>query len=793
LTLGLGIGLNTAIFSVVNGVLLEPLPYQNADRILYVRQPVVQAGVANARFSFDEVLDYSEGSRTIDQFVEYGDWSFTVVGDDAQPHRAVGGLVTSNYFDVLGLTPAIGRLLGPQDDGDDAEPAALLTHDYWTRVFGADPDVVDKTVRLYAFNAPTTTRIVGVLEPGTHYTGSRQQDFFVNYATNEHYQSATMQDQRNHRMTDIFALLAPGQSAEAAQAELTALHAPMLDQFPNAYPAAAGFGIASGLWQDELTKTSRPTFLILMGTMALVLLLACANVANLTLTRIVRREKELAVRAALGAGKGTLRRQLLTENLVLSFAGAGLGLVLAFSGLDMLVQYANRFTVRTGEIAIEVPVLLFTIGIAIAVAVLLAWAPSLPGVQGLGNAAGAADSTRGVVGLSKKHLQRVLVVSQLSLSFTLLIGAGLMVRSLVNLTKLDTGITYENVVTMQAPNTTGMPGAENLLLMDQVVDAVRQFPGVSTVAHATRAPWSPNTVLRPLTVRVEGMDPAGLVSPMVQQNFISPQYFQTVGIALVAGRGFMMADDARSDTIVVINERMAQDLFPGEDPINRRIASQNFNGTWNGWSRVVGVAADTGEYGLSVAGAHTIYRPAAQGPAGQSLIVSTSGETGALARRAAEIVGGLDADRPVDNVTTLSDLRNENIAPERLNATLFTAFAVLALMIAAIGVLGVLAFAVSQRTREFGVRMALGAERDRVLAMVLREGALLAGAALLVGTVAAATLSRFLVSLLYEVEATDPATYAGVGIILSAVALIAAYVPAKRATRIDPMEALRSE
>ena len=255
----------------------------------------------------------------------------------------------------------------------------------------------------------------------------------------------------------------------------------------------------------------------------------------------------------------------------------------------------------------------------------------------------------------------------------------------------------------------------------------------------------------------------------------------------------MMADDARSDTIVVINERMAQDLFPGEDPINRRIASQNFNGTWNGWSRVVGVAADTREYGLSVAGAHTIYRPAAQGTAGQSLIVSTSGETGALARRVAEIVGGLDADRPVDNVTTLSDLRNENIAPERLNTTLFTAFAVLALMIAAIGVLGVLAFAVSQRTREFGVRMALGAERDRVLAMVLREGALLAGAALLVGTVAAATLSRFLVSLLYEVEATDPATYAGVGIILSAVALIAAYVPAKRATRIDPMEALRSE
>ncbi|MCH7530726.1 MAG: ABC transporter permease [Gemmatimonadetes bacterium] len=793
LTLGLGIGLNTAIFSVVNGVLLEPLPYQDADRILYVRQPAVQAGVRNARFSFNEVQDYRERSRTIDQFVEYGDWSFTVVGDDAQPHRAVGGLVTSNYFDVLGLTPAIGRLLGPQDDGDDAEPAALLTHDYWTRVFGADPDVIGKTVRLYAFSAPTTTRIVGVLEPGTHYTGSGQQDFFVNYATNEHYQSATMQDQRNHRMTDIFARLAPGQSAEAAQAELKALQAPMLEQFPDAYPDAAGFDIVSALWQDELTRDARPTFLILMGTVALVLLLACANVANLTLTRIVRREKEFAVRAALGAGRGRLRRQLLTENLVLSLAGAGLGLLLAVSGLDLLVQYANRFTVRTGEIGIEVPVLLFTIGIAVGVAVLLAWAPSLPGVQGLGNAAGAAGSARGVVGLSKKHLQRLLAVSQLALSFTLLIGAGLMVRSLVNLTTLDTGIAYENVVTMQAPNTTGMSAPENLLLMDQVVEEIRQFPGVRTVAHASRAPWSPNTVLRPLTVRVEGLDPEGVVSPMVQRNFISPEYFQTVGIPLVAGRGFMTMDDASSDTVAIINERMAQDLFPNEDPINRRIAAQNFNGTWGAWTRIVGVAADTREYGLSVAGAHTIYRPAAQGIAGQSLIVSTSGEPGPLARRVSEIVGGLDADRPVDNVTTLSELRAENIAPERLNATLFAAFALLALVIAAIGVLGVLAFGVSQRTREFGVRMALGAERGQVLRMVLREGALLAGGALLVGGVAAATLSRFLVGLLYEVEATDPATYAGVGVILAIVALLAAYVPAKQATRVDPMEALRSE
>lgn len=793
LTLGLGIGLNTAIFSVVNGVLLEPLPYKDADRILYVRQPAVAAGVANVSFSFQEVQDFREGARTLDEFVEYGDWTFTVVDAAADPHRAVGGLVTSNYFDVLGLVPSVGRTLGPQDDGDSAEPVAVLTHDYWTRVFGADPAVLDRVVKLYAFSAPKATRIVGVLTPGTHYTGSRKQDFFVNYATNDHYLSATMQDARNHRMTDIFARLAVGQTAEAAQAELEALHAPMIEEFPDAYPDRAGFQIASALWQDELTKDARSTFLVLMGTVGLVLLLACANVANLTLTRIVRREREFAVRAALGAGRGRLRRQLLTENLVLSLTGAALGLILAVLSLDLLVQYAARFTVRTGEIGIDLPVLIFTIGVAIAVAVLLAWAPSLPGLQGLGGASAAAGTARGVVGLSRKHVQRGLVVSQLALSFTLLIGAGLLVRSLVNLTAQDTGIDYDNVVTMQASNTTGMAGPENLQLMDQVLGEIRAFPGVRTAAHASRSPWDPTVTLRNVTFRVEGEEDEGVSSPMAQTNSVSPLYFQTVGIPIVSGRAFMPIDDAASDTVAIINERMARDLFGRDDPINRRIAQQNFNGTWGPWARVVGVAADKRECGLSVAGAQTIYYPAAQSFVGQTFLVSTSGEAGPLSRRISELVQGLDPDRPVDNVTTLADMRADDIAPERLNTTLFAGFALLALLIAAIGVLGVLAFTVSQRTQEFGVRMALGAERGQVLSMVMREGVLLAGGALLVGGIAAAILSRFLVGFLYEVEAIDPATYAGVGVILAVVALIASYIPARRATRVDPMEALRSE
>jgi putative ABC transport system permease protein len=428
LTLGLGIGLNTAIFSIINGVLLAPLPYPDADRIVYIRQPALGTGVENALFSFQEVQHYREGSRTLDQFVEYGDWTFTVVADE-DPHRAVGGLVTSNYFDVLALQPALGRTLGPEDDGEGAEPVMVLTYDYWIRAFGGTEDVLGRTVRLYAFADPTTTRIVGVLAPGTHYTGTRTQDFFVNYSTNEHYQSATMQDARTHRMTSVFARMRDGVTTDATQAELTALSESAHQTYPEAYPPHLGFALVATPWQEELTKEARPTLLVLMGTVALVLVLACANVANLTLTRIVRRERELTVRAALGAGRGRLRKELLVENLVLAVAGAAVGLALATFGLDLLVQYTNRFTVRTGEIGIDVPVLSFTAGVAVAVALLLAMAPTLPGIQSLGNAAGAAGGARGGVGLSRKHVQRGLVVSQLALSFTLLIGAGLLVRS----------------------------------------------------------------------------------------------------------------------------------------------------------------------------------------------------------------------------------------------------------------------------------------------------------------------------------------------------------------------------
>lgn len=793
LTLGLGIGLNTAIFSMVNGVLLAPLPYQEAHRILYLRQPAVSTGVENMSFSFVEVQDLREAARSVDEFVEYGDWTFNVVPDEGDPHRAVGGLVTSNYFTVLGVRPALGRTLGPQDDGDGAEPAMVLTHDYWTRAFGGDPGILGRTLKLYAFSSPKNARIVGVLEPGTHYTGTRRQDFFVNYATNDHYMGAAMQDDRRHRMTDVFARLAPGQTVDGARAELGAVAGALREEYPDAYPERLGMDLVVTPWQEELTKGARSTFLVLMGTVGLVLLLACANVANLTLTRLIRRERELAIRAALGAGRRRLRNQLLTENLVLALAGAGLGLALAVFGLDLLIQYADRFTVRTGEIGVDGTVLSFTIAVAVGVALLLAWAPSLPGLQGLVSASGAAGGARGSVGLSRKHVQLGLVMSQLCLSFLLLIGAGLLVRSLVNLTRVDAGFDYENVIALEAPHITGLPTAEDRILMDQVTDQVRQLPGVRAATYASQVPFRPANLLS-ITFRVEGLDDdEGRPSPMAVVNTVSPTYFMTLGIPLLRGRTFEPMDDTTSVPVAILNERMAKDLFGSEDPLGRRIAQQQFNGGWGPWLTVVGIAADTRDQGLAQAGVHVLYRPSGQSFPGSSFIVRTAGDVGSLPAAVAEAVRSLDPDRPVDQVATLAALRSEDMAPERLNATLFSAFALLALVIASVGVLAVLAFTVSQRTREFGVRMALGAQEGQVMGMVLREGAIMAGGALALGVVAALFLSRFLTGLLFQVEAVDPMTYAGVAGMLGGVALLAAYLPARRATRVDPMEALRSE
>ncbi|HEV3142167.1 MAG TPA: ABC transporter permease [Vicinamibacterales bacterium] len=786
LTLGLGIGANTAIFSVINGVLLRPLPYPEADRIMHLRQPQALAGVDDTSFSFAEVADYRAQARTVDQFIEFGDWTFNVLGR-GEPHRATGGLVTANFFQLIGAQPLVGRMFVKEDESKASPPIAVLTYEYWQRIFGSDPAAVGQMLDLTVKKA----QIVGVLKPGSHYATQRKQDFYVNYAANDHYQSASMQDERVHRMTDVYARLAPGATAGAAQAELRQIAGRLHDTYPTAYPKSRGFDVVVTPWKDELTAKARPTLMILLVTTLFVLVIACANVANLTLTRLVQRERELSIRAALGAHAKLLRRQLLAENLVLSALGGALGLAFAVAGLNLLIKYTGRFTTRTGEIALDGRVLAFTVAVATGVALLFAWAPRLPFVNDPARAMSAGGRSTGSIG--RRRAQRLLVVSQLAAAFMLLVGAGLLTRSLWRLYAIDPGFDLANVLSLQAPDFTQQNRDRRLQFSNDVLERVKGQTTVQSAAMASSAPLA-GGFLGQREFRIEGADADAVTSaPDTAVRVVSGAYFETVGTKLKAGRTFQPTDSQQTTPVVIVSESMARFYFKEQNPVGRHLSWKLFSGNWSPQAEIVGVAADSRADGIDKGVKQTLYQPDTQAGAQTTLLVRTAGSPDRLAPRVVETIRALDPSRPIDHVQTLQEIRDESIAPQRLNATLIGLFALLALVIATVGVAGVLAFSVSQRTNELGIRLALGAERRMILRMILGEGAWMAVAGLVAGGAMAIPLSRLLNGLLFGVEPVDLPTIGGAAVLLLVVALVAAWIPARRATAVDPMIALRSE
>jgi len=787
LTLGLGIGANTAIFSVINGVLLRPLPYPEADRIMHLRQPQVTAGIDDTGFSFAEVADYRREATTIDQFIEFGDWTFNVLGR-GDPHRATGGLVTPNFFQLIGARPRLGRMLLPSDEGKTAQPVAVLTYGYWQRVFGADPNVVGQVLDLTVKKAI----IVGVLEPGSHYATQRKQDFYVNYAANDHYVSASMQDERVHRMTDVYARLAPGATVGGAQAELRQIAARLHEAYPAAYPKAQGFDTVITPWKDELTAKARPTLMVLLVTTFFVLVIACANVANLTLTRLVQREREMAIRAALGARGSLLRRQLLAENLVLAVLGGLLGLGLAVAGLDLLIKYTSRFTNRTGEIGLDGRVLAFTLVVSIGMALLFAWAPRF-GFLSDPVRAMASGGGRATGSIGRRRAQRALVVSQLAASFMLLIGAGLLTRTLMQLYAIDPGFDLSNVLSLQAPDFSVPNRDRRVQFSRDLLERVRAEATVKSAALASAAPLA-GSFPQPREFRIEGADQDAIASaPKTVTRFVSSGYFETIGTRIRVGRSFQATDTATSLPVVILSDSMARYYFKDQNPVGRHLSWKLFNGNWTPTAEIVGVAADSRADGIEQTPLHTMYQPDTQSSPQSTLLVRTAGSMDLLAPRLVETIRGLDPNRPIDHVQTLEEIRDETIAPQRLNATLIGLFALLALAIATVGVAGVLAFSVSQRTNELSVRLALGAQRGTILRMILGEGATMAAIGLVVGGLAAIPLSRMLTGLLFGVEPVDPPTIALSALLLIGVALVAAWIPARTATAVDPMTALRGE
>ncbi len=790
-TLALGIGANTAIYSVVRGALLRPLPNREGDRLVYLRQSAKLVGQNNTLFSVPEIIDYRTGATALRGFAEYSEIQATLLGKD-EPTRVTAGVITGNYFDVMGLAPVAGRLFDTRDDGPGAARAVVLTQAYWLRRYGGERDIIGKTVNLNG--APSL--VVGVVQDAPKYPG--QTDIFVNMVTSPHHLSATMVTGRTHRMTEVFARLAPGATMQQARSEIDRISANVYRDHPETYEKAAGYNIALTPLREIMNERATLTFWLLMGASTFVFLIACANVANLTLIRGIRRERELIVRRAMGAGAGRLRRLLLAENLILALAGGALGLVIAYAGLGLLVAFAEQLTTRGGEIRLDGVVLTFTLVIALLVAVVLAFVPNV-GAEGSLAASLVSAGKRTTAGRGRQRLQRSLVVVQVAVSVVLLTGAGLLVRTLMKLQVVDTGVGVENVLSMEIPmDGTGRKSEDQLNMYEQMQRKVATLPGVIEVGLGSNVPLRGTDQFR-LDVKAESrpLSP-GEPTPNAEYRTASPEYFRAARIPMVKGREFTSADRRGNARVVVINQTLAKRLFGDKDPIGQHIA-------WTGdvlrfvpisgdWRTIVGVVGDTRDSGPDNPPSPVMFQPFAQEEifAG-AMIIRTGAEPTALANAAVQAIRSLDPQALVEKVQTLEQVREDRVAPRKVNALLVTSFGGLALLIAGVGIAGVLAFSVSSRTGEIGIRMSLGADAFRVKRMVLGEGWVLLAGGLLLGVIGSLLAGRLLGKLLYGVSPNDPVTVSLVALVMATVGTLACWIPAGRAARVEPATALRAE
>ncbi len=795
LTLALGIGANTAIFSVVRGVLLKPLPHRDGDRLIYLRHSMDGPAGANLAFSVPEVRDLRAGAPSLAGIAEFSEWTLTHQGTDGAV-RLDFGLVTGNYFEVMGLRPVLGRATGPADDGPGVPLVMVLTHDGWRKRFGGDSSVVGRQVRLDG--RPVT--VIGVLEPAPFFP--RPVVGLLNMANSEHHLSAAMVEGRTHRMTEIIARLAPGASLAQARAEVATVSERIQREFAEAYDPGAHHRIAVIPFHEVLGERARLTLWLLMGAAAVVMVISAASVANLTLMRGVRRRHELVVRAALGAGVARLRRLLLVENLILAFLGAGLGVAIAIGGVRLLTSFAERYSPRASEIRLDGVVLGFTVALAVAVASLLSVLASLPREGGL--AAWILAGAQRISGsLQKQRLQRALVVVQIAVSVVLLAGAGLLTRTMIRLGGVDTGLRTEEVLTMQVnlltptqllTDPTADAGAKTRY--QQMRDEIAALPGVVAVGIGSPMPLRSSAM--GFEVKAEGRAPVpGEAMPRAELRTANPEFFRAAGVPLLRGRAFADTDRSDAGMVVIINETLASQLFPGEDPVGKRVAWTGdilrFTPFSGAWRTVVGVTGDTRDGGLDAVPQPVMYLPFAQVLAlGGGFVIRADSNVAALAGAASRIVRRLAPTAPLENVLTIAQIKDQSVAPRRLNAVLVSSFGLLAVIIAMVGIAGVLAFSVSTRTTEIGIRMSLGADRGRVQRMILREGGVLLALGLGLGTVSAIFAARVIQGLLFGVAPDDPATFAGVVVAMAAIGLAACWMPARRASRIDPAITMRA-
>src|SRR5262245_16241639 len=787
-TLALGVGANTAIFSLVYGVLLRPLPYAHSGQLLVLHQNVPQANVFDVPFSVKELADYRDGAQTLQSIVEHHTMNFVLLDRD-QAQRVDAAVVSANFFDVLGVKPLLGRTFVAADDAPGADAVVILSHTYWQSHHGGDPAAVGRIVQMNG--RPHT--VIGVLPPIPQYPVP--SDIYVPTSQCPTRSNPRFIDNRNARMMTAFGRLKEGVTAAHAQANLSVVANTIASMHPETYLKQDGYTLVASPLQDDLTRRARTMLLVLLGVTGFVLLIACANVANLLLARLLKLERELAVRAALGASRLRLVRQVLTEGIVLSICGGAVGLALAPVALRLLVQFAQPFTARAAEVRVDTPVLAFAILVSVGTGVLLGLVPALFSSKWIESAFPQAAQWS-TASRSRHRVRAALVVIQVAVSVVLLAGAGLMIRTFARLQQVDPGFAQDHLLTMRlSPQYPPYDMQRVRELADRIIVKVRAMPGIDSAALASSFPFNPAGVVNgpgKVSFEIDSQPPAGGdVTPTTDVRVVGARYFETLRQPMLRGRSFEERDERTDPGVLVISQTMARHRFPLEDPVGKRMRF-NVGTNWTPWQEIVGVAADVREYGPGQGPVDEVYGVFNRGFAGR-LIVRTALDPASMEPNVRAALREIDSRIAIDNVYTVERAQYESMTSPRVLMLLLGMFAGLAALISASGIAAVMALAVGQRTREIGVRMALGARVGSMIGMVMRQGLVLALAGIGVGMAGAAALTRLLFSFLYGTSPTDVVTFLAAPMLFLAVSAAACFVSARQVVFIDPLVALRHE
>lgn len=784
LTLALGIGANTSIFTVANAVLLRPLAYSDPDRLVLVSMSNPELGTTTGPLSFPCYTFLHDHSRSFSGMAAFTNESFNLT-QGTEPQQLPAARVSADFFRVLGVRPMLGRDFAPEEDKPGSKPVVVIGHSLWMRRFAGSRNILGQTIDL---NTQRYT-IIGIAPAGFQFAplGGAAVDiwaprvFDLNLATPQQIQAGA-------QFLDAVARLKPGVSIEQARAETNVINRQYQRELATMADTNPKFTVSVRELREQLVANVRPAVLILFGAVGLVLLIACANVASLLLSRAVGRKKEVAVRMALGATRADLIRQLLTESLLLAMIGGALGVLLSSWTTHALASLAQRNLPRFEDIRIDGVVLAFATGISLVTGILFGLVPALQTSGGDLNA-GLRDESRGSTsGRVHNRLRATLVIGQVALSVTLLIGSGLLIRSFVHLLNVSPGVDASNVLTMSIslPPSRYTANPRMVSFFNEVIEQAKNIPGVRSAAGSSALPVSPSRFSPAL---LEGQPAIPLAQrPVMVLEMISPSYFETMRTPLLAGRMFTEHDDAQAPLVAIVNQTLAHRYWPNERAVGKNI----YLGRLTVPMQVVGVTADIKNVKLAGAASPEIYMPFAQRPWRTiNLILRTTGDPRTLIATARHLVASVDKDQPVTDVRTLEEVLAASRTQPRLMMLLLGVFSGVALVLALVGIYGTLSYLVAQRTQEMGIRIALGAGSNDILAMVMRQGMTITLAGVAIGLALSLVATRLLSSLLYQVSKTDPVTFVGVVVVFALVALLASYIPARRATRVDPTMAMR--